>query len=82
MLFGILAFAVGWATILNCPMNLEGIIPLLGGIYCTLLGFRVVAPGKNRERNEQWLKKFGPFMRIGGPFLIIFGFVQLLGLLK
>jgi hypothetical protein len=63
-------------------MNLEGIIPLLGGIYCTLLGFRVVAPGKNPERNELWLKKFGTFMKIGGPFLILFGLVELLGLLK
>ena len=62
-------------------MQLEGLIPLLGGIYCTLLGFGIVAPGKNPEGNELWLKKFGTFMRVGGPFLILFGLVRLLGLL-
>ena len=63
-------------------MQLEGLIPLLFGIYCTLIGFRIVAPGKNPELNEQWLKKFGPFMKISGPLLTLFGLVQFLGLLK
>lgn len=62
----------------NIPMSLDGIIFLLGGIYCTLIGFRIVAPGKNPERNEEWLRKFGTLMKIGGPLLIIFGLFELL----
>ena len=62
-------------------MNLDGIIPLLGGIYCTLLGFGIIAPGKNPEKNAQWLAKFGTFMKIGGPLLIVFGFLEFLGLM-
>lgn len=63
-------------------MNLEGIIPLLGGIYCTLLGFGVVAPGKNAEKNAQWLATFGTFMKIVGPLLIVFGTAELFGLFR
>ncbi len=62
-------------------MNLEGIIPTLGGVYCTALGFRWIAAGKNPERNELWLKKFGTLSKILGPFLILFGIAQFLGLL-
>jgi hypothetical protein len=63
-------------------MNLESIISLLAGIYCTLVGFRIVAPGKNPERNEEWLRKFGTLMKIGGPLLILFGIAGLLGFLN
>jgi hypothetical protein len=62
-------------------MNFEGLIPLLGGIYCTLLGFRVVAPGKDPARNELWLKKFGTFSKIAGPFLVVFGLLEFLRIL-
>lgn len=38
---------------------------------------------KTPEYTKQWRKKFGTFMKISGPFMILFGFVKLLiGLLK
>ncbi|MCX6966575.1 MAG: hypothetical protein NTZ46_02140 [Verrucomicrobia bacterium] len=64
-------------------MNLTAAFQLLFGIYCTLLGFGILAPGKNSEHNERWMKKFGTFMKIGGPFMILSGLLQFLfGLLR
>jgi hypothetical protein len=56
----------------------DGAIPLLGGIYCTLLGFRVVGkpPGASEEY-DAWHRRFGTFFRVGGPFLILFGLFQM-----
>jgi hypothetical protein len=62
-------------------MNIEGIITLFCGIYCTLLAFRVVAPGKNPERNELWYRKFGTLMKFCGPFLILVGLLQVFKIL-
>jgi hypothetical protein len=53
----------------------EGVIPFLGGIYATLLGFRVVGPkpGVN-PRTDDWHRRWGRFMRLGGPLIVVFGF--------
>jgi hypothetical protein len=62
--------------------NLQGLIPLLCGVY----GF-LVANGtlprrpKDPERMALWRRKFGPMMKIVCPFLVIFGILQLLGVL-
>ena len=64
-------------------MQLDGVLTALAGVYCTLLGFGVVAPAKDPEYTKRWLKKFGTFFKISGPFMILFGLVKLLiGLLK
>jgi len=62
--------------------NLEGLIPLLGGIYFYLLANGTL-PRKPRdpERMAQWRRKFGRMARIIAPVLILFGILLLLGLL-
>lgn len=52
----------------------NGAIPFCGGIYATLLGFRVVGkqPGSNPKYDE-WHNRFGGILRVFGPFLVLFG---------
>jgi hypothetical protein len=54
-------------------------IPFCAGIYCTLLGYRIVGkkPGED-AKFDAWYARFGGFMKIGGPFLIVFGIFQFL----
>lgn len=61
--------------------NLEGLIPLLGGVfYAMLLGAGVLPrKPKNPERMALWRKKFGGVMLLLGPALIVFGVLQLVG---
>jgi hypothetical protein len=63
-------------------MNLGGLIPLLGGVYCVLVAFRVMRVSKNREANEQWLQKYGTWLKILGPIVILFGLAELFGVLR
>jgi len=61
-------------------MNIEGIIPILGGIYGYFLatGYLPKKP-KEPEKMEIWRNKFGGFMKKACPFLVVFGLLQLLG---
>lgn len=63
-------------------MNLRGLIPIIGGVYCLLVAFRVVRVSKNPEANELWLRRFGTLMKILGPIVILFGLAELLGVLR
>ena len=49
-------------------------IPFLGGIYATLLGYRVVGtkPGTS-IRADEWHTRFDRMFRILGPLLMLFG---------
>ena len=58
--------------------RLDGIIPFLGGVLCTLLGFKIIPINKDPEKAEQWHKRFGLFMKIGGPFLAVYGLLKAL----
>ena len=40
---------------------------------CFSQSFRVVQLSKNADANEQWLRKFGPMMKILGPIIILGG---------
>ena len=61
----------------------NGLIPLLGGIYCLLLAYRVVLrKPKDPERMELWHRKFDRMMKVIGPVLIVFGILLLCGVLK
>jgi len=61
----------------------SGLIPLLCGIYGLLLVYRVVPrKPKDPEKMELWHRKFGKMMKILSPFLIIFGILELLGVLN
>ncbi len=55
----------------------DGGIPFFGGIYATLLGFRVVGkpPGESAKYDE-WHARFGKLFRVLGPFVILFGVFQ------
>jgi hypothetical protein len=59
----------------------EAAIPFLGGFYITLVGFRVLGkkPGEN-PRYDTHMKKWGRWLRIGGPVLMVLS--VLFGLLK
>jgi hypothetical protein len=60
--------------------NLQGLIPIVGGIYGLLLA-RGVLPRKPKdpERMALWRRKFGGMMTFLCPFLILFGIAQLCG---
>jgi hypothetical protein len=63
--------------------NLEGLIPLLGGVYGLLLA-RGILPRKPKdpEKMDLWRRKFGGIMTILCPILILFGVLQLLDVFK
>jgi len=64
-------------------LNLRGLIPLLGGIYCLLLAYRVIPRKvKDPEKMELWHRKFGKLMKILSPFLIGFGLLELFGIIN
>ena len=49
-------------------------IPFLGGLYGTLLAYRVLGkrPGQDM-RWDQWYQRFGRHFRYVGPLLMLFG---------
>jgi hypothetical protein len=63
-------------------IKLDGLIPIFGGIYGLLLGYRVVPrQPKDPEKMELWHRKFGTMIKVLSPFLIGFGLLELFGLL-
>ena len=56
----------------------NGLIPLIGGIYATLMaaGYLPRNP-KDPERMALWRKKFGPMMMVLGPILAVIGLIQI-----
>lgn len=62
--------------------NLQGIIPIVGGVYGYLLATGALPKNpRDPEKMNLWRKKFGPMMKIIGPILVIVGIFQLLGAL-
>lgn len=62
--------------------NLEGLIPILGGLYGYLLAIGTL-PKNPRDpmKMELWRRKFGKMMRIVCPFLVVFGMLQLVAVM-
>ena len=62
--------------------NLQGLIPLLGGIFIYLLA-KGVLPRKPRDKElfAPWRLKFGPLLKVISPLVVLLGIAQLLGLL-
>ena len=59
----------------------NGLIPLLGGIYVSLIAFKVINPNKKHpEKMDLWHKRFGPMMKVIGPLVALFGIAHLLGI--
>jgi len=68
---------------MNDWSRLQGLIPILGGIYGLLLSEGVL-PRKpaDPERLALWRRKFRGMMRVLGPIVIFFGVLQLLGVMR
>ena len=47
------------------------------GILSTLYGFGKIQASIDSEKNEEWLSKYGKFLRIAGPCLIVIGILTL-----
>ena len=62
-------------------LNLEGLIPLLGGLYAFLLARGVVSASKDKIKNEAWRQRYGPTLKWLAPLVMLFGLVQLIGLI-
>jgi hypothetical protein len=62
-------------------MNLGGLIPVLGGIFCLLVAFRVVPVSNNAEANDRWLQKSGTLMKVLGV-IVLFGLGEILGIFR
>jgi len=63
-------------------MNLEGLIPILAGIFGLLLAQGVLPRNpKDPERLALWRRKFGKMMTILCPLIILFGVALLFGLI-
>ncbi len=61
--------------------NLQGLIPIVGGVYGYLLALGVVPrnPG-DPQKMADWRDKFGRALKIGCPVLVILGVLELLGI--
>ncbi len=65
------------------PYNvIAGIIFVTGGAYAFLAGTgRVEIKRGDPVKSKQWRERYGRFMIWAGPFLVLFGILQLLGVL-
>lgn len=63
-------------TLVDCA------IPIFAGIYCTLLGYRVVGkkPGAS-DKYDVWYARYGKWLKVAGPVLIVITLVRLLSAL-
>jgi hypothetical protein len=57
---------------------IDAAIPFLVGVYCLLVGFRVVGkkPGVN-PKYDQWHARFGTVFKVVGPVLMLVGVIYL-----
>jgi len=64
-------------------MQWDGLIPVIGGIYGVLMAYRIIPKEpKDPERYDLWHRKFGKMMKILSPVLILFGIMELLGIMN
>ena len=47
------------------------------GILVSLYGFGKMQASKDTKKNEEWLSKYGTFLKIAGPCLIVIGILTL-----
>ncbi len=56
---------------------IELAIPLLGGLYATLLGFQVVGRSPSDDpKYRAWRQRWGRHLKWLGPLVMIFGVLQ------
>ena len=64
-------------------MNFEGLIPIVCGTIITLFALGVFPKNpKDPQKMAEWRRKFGPAMKIIGPLVVLFGLLELTGILK
>jgi hypothetical protein len=60
--------------------NLQGIIPIVGGIYGYLMAVGTVPRNpRDPEKMAEWREKFGRALKIFCPILVLLGVLELLG---
>jgi hypothetical protein len=53
-------------------------IPFCVGIYCLLVGFRIVGKKAGDDpKFDEWHARFGVFFKVAGPILMILGIIFL-----
>jgi hypothetical protein len=56
----------------------DAAIPIAAGLYCTLLGYRVVGKKAGEsEKYDRWHARSGKMFKVGGPALMLLGVVRL-----
>ncbi len=61
-------------------INLEGLIPIFGGVYALLMVYNVIpVKPEDKAKMDKWHKKFDPLLKVLAPLLIIFGIAQFFG---
>jgi uncharacterized membrane protein len=60
--------------------NYVGIIPIFVGVYLLLIAFKI-KPRKAdlAEKWKSWDKKYGLIAKIAGPIMILYGVIDLIG---
>ncbi len=56
---------------------IDGIIFVIGGVWCLFVGLGKARVSKNPEAGEAWLKKWGLVFRIAGPIMVLAGIVRI-----
>ena len=54
-----------------------GIGFIVVGILFSLYGFGKIQASKDAEKNVEWLTKYGKFLKIAGPCLVVLGIITL-----
>ena len=57
-------------------VDLEGLIPIVMGVYLYLVATRRIGEKKGDPRYEHWISSFGGPMRIGSPIILLFGLLK------
>ena len=62
-------------------INPDGLFEVAIGLYFTLVGFGVVGASKNAEKNKEWLQKYGVFLKVVAPLVLLYGLASTFRLL-
>ena len=56
---------------------IDGIVFVIMGVWCLLIGLGKARVSKNPEAAAVWLKKWGIVFRIAGPIMALAGIVRI-----
>lgn len=60
---------------------IEGALMVLGGLIATAYGYGVVSPQPRKPTSPEQIQRYLRFFRWGGPFLVLFGVLMMVGVL-